>query len=109
MAGRQPVRPTRKPIEHRAERFDADFRVQEQQRLPASAFNQLDADVVDNDGGRWIGGHRLCWVVVMPTWPLRGLDVTFIELTLCRGFLESQRVWRAAARLQQRIRRVRER
>jgi hypothetical protein len=55
--------------------------MQEQQRLPASAFNQLDADVVDNDGGRWIGGHRLHSVVVTPTWPLRGLDVTFIELT----------------------------
>jgi len=46
---------------------DADFRVQEQQRLPASAFNQFDADIIHNDGGRLIGGHRLHSVVVTPT------------------------------------------
>jgi hypothetical protein len=81
MDGRQHARATRKLIEHRADRFDADFRMQEQQWLPAPAFNQLDVDIIDNDGGRWIGGHRLYSVVVTPTWPLRGLDVTFIELT----------------------------
>jgi hypothetical protein len=81
MDGRQHVRATRKLIEHRADRFDADFRMQEQQRLPASAFNQLDADIIDHDGGSWIGGHRLYSVVVMPTWPSRGLEVAFIELT----------------------------
>src|SRR6266446_860066 len=81
MDGRQHARATRKLIEHRADRFDADFRMQEQQWLPAPAFNQLDADIIDNDGGRWIGGHQLYSAVVMPIWPLRGLDVTFIELT----------------------------
>src|SRR5215468_12753573 len=65
MDGRQHARATRKLIEHRADRFDADFRMQEQQWLPTPAFNQLDADVIDNDGGRWIGGHRLYSVVVM--------------------------------------------
>src|SRR5262249_56777265 len=55
--GRQHAHATRKLIEHRRGRLDADFGMQEQQRLAVSAFNQLDADVVDNDGGRWIGGH----------------------------------------------------
>jgi hypothetical protein len=69
MDGRQHARATRKLIEHRTGRFDADFRMQEQQRLPASAFNQLNADVIDNDGGLWIGGHRLYSAVVMRLWP----------------------------------------
>src|SRR5262249_56388665 len=56
---RQHAHATRKLIEHRRGRLNADFGMQEQQRLAMSAFNQLDADVVNNDGGRWIGGHRL--------------------------------------------------
>src|SRR2546427_5452058 len=83
--GRQHARATRKLIEHRGGRLDADFGMQEQQRFAVSAFNQLDADVVDNDRGRWIGGHRLYSEVVMPTWPLRGLDVTFIPTAPLSG------------------------
>src|SRR5262249_46118927 len=62
---RQHAHATRKLIEHRRGRLNADFGMQEQQRLAMSAFNQLDADVVNNDGGRWIGGHRLYSAVVM--------------------------------------------
>src|SRR6516162_9502058 len=67
--GRQHARAIRKLIEHRRGRLDADFRMQEQQRLAVSAFNQFDADVVDNDRECWIGGHQLCSAVAMPAWP----------------------------------------
>src|SRR5262245_37658039 len=84
--GRQHAHATRKLIEHRRGRLDADFGMQEQQWLALSAFNQLDADVVDNDGGRWIGGHRLYSAVVMR----RQTAVPIIAITGSASFLSDE-------------------
>src|SRR5262249_56791659 len=78
--GRQHARATRELIEHCRGRLDADFGMQEQQRLAVSAFNQFDADVVDNDRERWIGGPKVGSAGALPAWPAGGRDGTINSL-----------------------------
>src|SRR5207247_1923453 len=56
MRGRDYACALGEPIEHGRRAFEADARMQEQQRPPAPALDHLHADAVDHDGGALIAG-----------------------------------------------------